>query len=135
MRVLPLCLLALSLTGCSLLQKPSEPIRSSGTQSKATEAAQTKPAPRPQPVKLYTNAEDLVSKPFRDLGEVSGDDCQSSNQDSPPNINTARKNMQIRASYMKANAVLLHKCEIVTNSQGCYRQAICQGSALKVSAQ
>jgi len=76
-----------------------------------------------------------VSKPFRDLGEVYGDDCQSSSQDSPPNLATARKRMQIRASGMKANAVLVHKCEIVTGAQGCYRQAICQGSALKVSNQ
>ncbi|MBP2169909.1 RcsF protein [Erwinia toletana] len=135
MRVIPLCLLALSLTGCSLLHKSPEPIRSSTTQSTPTEPARTKPAPRPSPVKLYTNAEDLISKPFRDLGEVSGDDCQSSTQDSPPNINTARKRLQIRASGMKANAVLLHKCEIVTATQGCYRQAICQGSALKVSDQ
>ncbi|KOC88503.1 Rcs stress response system protein RcsF [Winslowiella iniecta] len=135
MRVIPLCLLALSLTGCSMLHKSPEPVRSSTTQSTPTEPVRAKPAPRPAPVKLYTNAEDLVSKPFRDLGEVSGDDCQSSTQDSPANINTARKRMQIRASGMKANAVLLHKCEIVTGSPGCYRQAICQGSALKVSDQ
>ncbi|MFS2222744.1 Rcs stress response system protein RcsF [Pantoea sp. B65] len=135
MRVIPLCLLALSLAGCSTLHKSPEPIRSSTTQSTPTEPAHTKPAPRPLPVKLYTNAEDLISKPFRDLGEVAGDDCQSSTQDSPPNINTARKRMQIRAAAMKANAVLLHKCEIVSSSQGCYRQAICQGSALKVAAQ
>lgn len=135
MRVLPLCLLALSLTGCSMLQKSPEPISSSTTQPTPTEPARAKPAPRPAPVKLFTDATDLVSKPFRDLGEVSGEDCQSSTQDSPPNINTARKRMQVRASGMKANAVLLHKCEIVTSSQGCYRQAICQGSALKVSDQ
>ncbi|WNN45206.1 Rcs stress response system protein RcsF [Winslowiella toletana] len=135
MRVLPLCLLALSLTGCSMLHKSPEPVSGSTTQSTQSEPVRAKPAPRPAPVKLYTNAEDLVSKPFRDLGEVSGDDCQSSNQDSPANINTARKRMQIRASGMKANAVLLHKCEIVTGAPGCYRQAICQGSALKVSDQ
>ncbi|CAH0291275.1 Rcs stress response system protein RcsF [Erwinia aphidicola] len=134
MRFLPLCLLALTLTGCSLFPKPYEPVKPF-PQSTQTDASQAKPAARPAPVKLYTDAADLVSKPFRDLGEVYGDDCQSSSQDSPPNLATARKRMQIRASAMKANAVLVHKCEIVTAAQGCYRQAICQGSALKVSNQ
>lgn len=40
--------------------------------------------------------------------------------------------MQIRASYMKANAVLLHDCQIVSGVAGCYQQAVCQGSALNV---
>lgn len=134
MRFLPLCLIALSLTGCSLLHKPYQPITPL-PQSTQTESAKAKPATPAAPVRLYTDAADLVGKPFRDLGEVYGDDCQSSTQDSPPNIATARKRMQIKASGMKANAVLLHKCEIVSSAQGCYRQAICQGSALKVSNQ
>jgi RcsF protein len=37
---------------------------------------------------------DLVSKPFRDLGEVTAEDCQISNQNSPANIATARKPAQ-----------------------------------------
>ncbi|WP_260681329.1 Rcs stress response system protein RcsF, partial [Klebsiella pneumoniae] len=28
---------------------------------------------RPAPVRIYTDASELVGKPFRDLGEVSGD--------------------------------------------------------------
>ncbi|MCK8181542.1 Rcs stress response system protein RcsF, partial [Erwinia amylovora] len=44
-----------------------------------------------------------------------------------------RKRRQLRASGLKANAVLLHRCEIGSAAQGCFRQAICQGSALKVS--
>lgn len=132
MRVLPLCVLALTLTGCSLLQKPYQPVKPL-PQSTSSKPAVTKPNTSAAPVKVYTDAAELVSKPFRDLGEVYGNDCQSSNQDSPPNIATARKRMQIRASGMNANAVLLHKCEIVTGAQGCYRQAICQGSALKIS--
>lgn len=91
-------------------------------------------APRAAPVRIYTNAEDLVGKPFRDLGEVSGESCQATNQDSPPNIPTARKRMQINASKMKANAVLLHSCEITSGTPGCYRQAVCIGSALNISA-
>ncbi|KAA5969206.1 Rcs stress response system protein RcsF [Pantoea sp. M_9] len=133
MRFLPLCLLALMLTGCVREYHPISSAPSRPQQSSAQ--PQRKPAPRPAPVKIYTDATDLVSNPFRDLGEVSGEDCQSSTQDSPPNINTARKRLQIKAAGMKANAVLLHKCEIVTSTPGCYRQAICQGSALKVSGQ
>ncbi len=33
-------------------------------------------APRATSVRIYTNAEELVGKPFRDLGEVSGDSCR-----------------------------------------------------------
>ncbi|CAK6496080.1 Outer membrane lipoprotein RcsF [Pantoea sp. Nvir] len=130
MRLLPLCLLALMLTGCV---HEYHPISSAPAHSQPSREPARKPAPRPAPVKVYTDAADLVSKPFRDLGEVAGDDCQSSRQDSPPNLATARKRLQIKASYLKANAVLLHKCEIVSSTPGCYRQAICQGSALKVN--
>lgn len=84
--------------------------------------------------KTVQSAEELVGKPFRDLGEVSGESCQTTVQDSPPNLATARKRMQIRASYMKANAVLLHDCQIVSGVAGCYQQAVCQGSALNVSS-
>ncbi|SFT99807.1 RcsF protein [Kosakonia arachidis] len=134
MRALPICLLALMLSGCSLLSRsPVEPAQSS--------AVTPKPEPvkpkviRPAPVRIITDAQDLVGKPFRDLGEVTGESCQASNQDSPPNIPTARKRMQINAAKKaKANAVLLHSCEVTSGTPGCYRQAICVGSALDVSA-
>lgn len=133
MRALPICLLALMLSGCSMLSRsPVEPIQSTAT---PTKAEPEKPKiPHATPVRIYTNAEDLVGKPFRDLGEVSGESCQATNQDSPPNIPTARKRMQINASKMKANAVLLHSCEITSGTPGCYRQAVCIGSALNISA-
>lgn len=130
MRLLPLCLLALMLTGCVHEYHPIS--RSTGHSQPAREPAR-KPASRPAPVKIYNSANDLVSKPFRDLGEVSGDDCQSSSQDSPPNLVTARKRLQVKAANMNANAVLLHKCEVVSSTPGCYRQAVCQGSALKIN--
>ena len=133
MRVLPLCLLALALTGCST-QHTAPSTTNSTTTTAAPAPVKATPAARPAPVKLYKSAEELVGKPFRDLGEVSGESCQSTVQDSPPNLNTARKRMQTRASYMKANAVLLHDCQIVSGVAGCYQQAICQGSALNVSA-
>ncbi len=103
MRALPICLVALMLSGCSMLSRspasgcsmlsrsPVEPVQSTAPQPKA-EPAKPK-APRATPVRIYTNAEELVGKPFRDLGEVSGDSCQASNQDSPPSIPTARKRM------------------------------------------
>ena len=129
MRALPICLLALMLGGCSMLSRsPVEPVQSTATPPKA-ESEKPK-APRAAPVRIYTNAEE----PFRDLGEVSGDSCQASNQDSPPSIPTARKRMQINASKMKANAVLLHSCEVTSGTPGCYRQAVCIGSALNISA-
>ncbi|WMY73623.1 Rcs stress response system protein RcsF [Buttiauxella selenatireducens] len=133
MRALPICLLAVMLSGCTMLDRsPVEPVQSTVTPPK-TEPAKPK-AVRPAPVKIYTNAEELVGKPFRDLGEVSGESCQVSNQDSPPNIPTARKRLQINASKMKANAVLLHSCDVTSGTPGCYRQAVCVGSALNVSA-
>ncbi|MCA1923060.1 MULTISPECIES: Rcs stress response system protein RcsF [Buttiauxella] len=133
MRALPICLLAVMLSGCTMLSRsPVEPVKSTAT-APAPEPAKPK-APRPAPVRIYTNAEELVGKPFRDLGEVSGDSCQVSNQDSPPNIPTARKRLQVNASKMKANAVLLHSCDVTSGTPGCYRQAVCVGSALNVSA-
>lgn len=87
-----------------------------------------------QPVRIITKADELVGKPFRELGEVSGESCQATNQDSPPNIPTARKRMQINAAKMKANAVLLHSCEVTSGTPGCYRQAVCIGSALNITA-
>jgi len=111
-----------------LSRSPVEPVQSTATPPKA-EPAKPK-APRAAPVRIYTNAEALIGKPFRDLGEVSGDSCQATNQDSPPNIPTARKRMQINAS----NAVLQHSCEVTSGTPGCYRQAVCIGSALNVSA-
>ena len=134
MRALPICLLALMLSGCSMLSRsPVEPAQSTATPPVKSEPSKPR-ATRPAPVRIYTDASELVGKPFRDLGEVSGESCQTTVQDSPPNLATARKRMQIRASYMKANAVLLHDCQIVSGVAGCYQQAVCQGSALNVSS-
>ncbi|MCV9878563.1 Rcs stress response system protein RcsF [Brenneria izbisi] len=133
MRVVPLILLTISLTGCSLLQKPTEPVPQPANEPTAAPAPKPKPAPRPTPAVLYQSAEELVGKPFRDMGEVSGSSCQVSAQDAPPSIANARRRMQNRATGMDANAVLLHECQIISSVAGCYRQAVCQGTALKVS--
>lgn len=134
MRALPVCLLALMLSGCSMLSRsPVEPVQSTATpRLNLSRANHAQPV---QPVRIYTDASELVGKPFRDLGEVTGESCQASNQDSPPNIPTARKRLQVNAARMKANAVLLHRCEVTSGTPGCYRQAVCLGSALNVSAQ
>lgn len=135
MRALPICLLAVMLSGCSVLSRsPVEPTESTATPSQS-QPEKTKPVHTFAPVKLYTSAEGLLGKTFRDLGEVSGDACQATNQESPASIPTARKRLQINAAKMKANAVLVHKCEITSGTPGCYRQAVCIGSALQVSSQ
>lgn len=65
MRALPICLVALLLSGCSMLSRsPVEPVQSTATPPKA-EPEKPK-APRATPVRIITNAEDLVGKPFRD---------------------------------------------------------------------
>ncbi|MCA7011021.1 Rcs stress response system protein RcsF [Dickeya dadantii] len=135
MRAVPVLLLAFSLTGCSLLHKPAAPAPQPQTPAAVEPPPKPKPVTHPAPAVLYKSAEELVGKPFRDMGEVSGSSCQASAQDTPPSIPSARRRMQNRATAMKANAVLLHDCQIVSNVAGCYRQAVCQGSALKVSAQ
>ncbi|MFO5883116.1 Rcs stress response system protein RcsF, partial [Klebsiella pneumoniae] len=68
-------------------------------------------------------------------GKFGGGPGGAGKEDSPPNIPTARKRLQINAARMKANAVLLHRCEVTSGTPGCYRQAVCLGSALNVSAQ
>lgn len=94
MRALPICLVALMLSGCSMLSRsPVEPVQSTAPQPKA-EPAKPK-APRATPVRIYTNAEELVGKPFRDLGEVSGDSCQSP-------IRTLRRAFQPHVSGCKS---------------------------------
>ena len=89
MRVLPLCLLALALAGCSS-QRIAPSSTNSTSKPTTTSPAKATPAARPAPVKLYKSAEELVGKPFRDLGEVSGESCQTTVQDSPPNLATAQ---------------------------------------------
>lgn len=131
MRALPV-----SLTGCSgLHHAPSAP--QSGPKNPFTDTTsavhKTTPRSAPLPAKLYKNPEELVGKPFRDLGEVYSSTCKVNLQDPPPSISSARRNMQTRAAAMKGNGVLLHQCQIVSAVAGCYQQAICQGTALSVS--
>ena len=60
MRALPVCLLALMLSGCSMLSRsPVEPVQSTATAPAKTEPAKPK-AVRPAPVRIYTDASALV---------------------------------------------------------------------------
>ncbi|CAK9884035.1 MAG: Outer membrane lipoprotein RcsF [Candidatus Erwinia impunctatus] len=129
MRLLCSLLVSLLLTGClgKHVDKPE-----SVTQGDTRPREQKEQISYTPSVRLFTNTSELASLPFHDLGQVHGDDCQSSMQDAMPSIPAARKKMLARAAAKKANAVLLHQCEVMHNSQGCYRQAICQGTALKV---
>ncbi len=135
MRALPGCILVLSLTGCSWIHSPASSTANQHTAITPFSSPLTshKPAVRPLPAKLYKSAEELVGKPFRDLGEVYGSTCQVNLQDPPPSLAAARRDMQVRAAHMKGNAVLLHQCEMVRSVAGCYAQAVCQGTALKVT--
>ncbi|MBG6245715.1 Rcs stress response system protein RcsF [Candidatus Symbiopectobacterium sp. 'North America'] len=135
MRAIPLVFLALSLTGCSLLQPKTAPAPQPVIEPAVEAPAKAKPAPRPATAVLYNNAEELVGKPFRDMGEVSGSVCQASVQDTPATVANARRRLQTRATAMRANAVLVHNCQVVSGVAGCYRQAICEGTALKISSQ
>ncbi len=131
LRLLPLCFVVIGLSGCATEYKPVKPFPEKVLSQRTEKSRKT--SHRTAPVQLYTNPTDLINKPFRDLGEVSGSDCQVSNQDSPANINTARKRIQLKASDLKANAILVHQCETITSNAGCYREAVCQGSALKIT--
>jgi len=135
MRALPGCIFVLLLSGCSWMHhKPSSTANQTAPVSpfKASSPVH-KTATHPLPAKLYKTADELVGKPFRDLGEVYGSTCQVNLQDPPPSLATARRDMQMRAAQMKGNAVLLHRCEMVRAVAGCYQQAVCQGTALKVT--
>lgn len=131
MRVLAASCLALTLTGCSLLGSPGTP-SSAPEIPKQVQQSVSHSAP-PVLARVYKNTADLLGKPFRDLGEVNGDACQITTQDPPPAIPIARRRMQINAAKMQANAVLQHRCEIISGTPGCYRQAVCLGSALDVT--
>lgn len=133
MRALPLCLLALLLAGCSATHQ-TQPIFNEHPTNEQPRAAKPKPAPvHTAAVKLYKDPGALVGTPFRDLGEVSGESCQVSARDAQPSLSNARKRMLNHAANMKANAVLLHQCQVVSDVAGCHQQAVCQGSALDVS--
>lgn len=119
MRRLLFVLLSLSLVGCV----PSNPDTNNNFDNNKL------------PAKLYKNRAELGNRAFTPVGDVSGASCQTSMRDTPPNITEARHDMLMRASRMNANAVILDNCEMIGNVPGCYRQAMCRGSAINVASQ
>lgn len=125
------CLLLLSLTlvgltGCAPHYKPVKPF-SNRTQGKAK-----KPVTSQQPVQIYNDATYLENKAFRDLGKFSAEGCQRHKSNALVSMSTARKRMEAKALNLKANAILVQKCNVIS-IKGCYRQAICHGSALEIA--
>ncbi|CAQ82758.1 Rcs stress response system protein RcsF [Photorhabdus asymbiotica] len=131
MRWLLVPLLVLFIAGCSMQQ-------TTFTDSSQLSDMRLKKLPTEEKgnlsssVKLYTKSEELLGTPFKDLGIVSGQSCRNSLQDPPANITIARNQMIMKATYLNANAVLLHQCEMLSG-QGCYQIAICEGSALLIT--
>ncbi|WP_338884478.1 Rcs stress response system protein RcsF [Xenorhabdus sp. TH1] len=126
MRVLPVCFMALFIAGCT---SPSTQFNKSGMSDPKLKHQSVKKSKAPSYVRLYTKPDELLGVPFKELGIVAGESCRNTLQDSPASIATARQNMLTRASYLNANAVLLHQCAILPG-QGCYQIAICEGTAL-----
>ena len=115
MRALPICLLALMLSGCSMLSRsPVEPAQSTATRQLNLSRANRAPPARPQYVFTPMRQSWLVNRSAIWVKYLASP--AASNQDSPPNIPTARKRLQINAARMKANAVLLHRCEVTSGT-------------------
>ncbi|MDC9590770.1 Rcs stress response system protein RcsF [Xenorhabdus sp. XENO-10] len=126
MRMLAICFMAFFIAGCTSL--PTQSDKSDMPDSKLKHQS-VKKNKVPSYVRLYTKPDELLGLPFKELGIVAGESCRSTLQDSPASIATARQKMLAKASYLNANAVLLHQCAILSG-QGCYQTAICEGSAL-----
>ncbi|NHL57495.1 Rcs stress response system protein RcsF, partial [Staphylococcus aureus] len=89
MRALPICLLALMLSGCSMLSRsPVEPAQSTATPPVKSDPSKPRATP-PAPLRIYTDASQLVGKPLRDLGEAPGEACHARNPRCPPTRPTA----------------------------------------------
>jgi RcsF protein len=123
-----LSVVMLVLSGCTRHHQPIKPL----PQPLDSESSQNLQL-QAQKVHLYKDPTELLSLPFRDMGEVTGEDCQKKKSDKPASLNAARQALQLSAAEMKANAVLIHLCKIKTHLGKCYRQARCQGSALLVN--
>ncbi|QUJ00729.1 Rcs stress response system protein RcsF [Salmonella enterica subsp. enterica] len=109
-------------------QIPVEPVQAPVTPPKAGAGGNLK-APRAAPVRIYTNAEDLVGKPFTDLGGLAANH-RATNQDSPPYFySNCAQRMQTNASGNESQRrPAAQLWEITSGTPGCYRPAVCIGS-------
>ncbi len=111
MKLLPLLLAATFLTGC-VSYGPDPDNRQANY------------------VKIYKKAE-LVGLNYQVRGVVSGLSCQSLEMDRPASISLAREKMQLDAGRL-GNGVILDKCETIYGLSGCYKAAVCEGTAIEV---
>lgn len=134
MRWLLIGIMALFITGCSTPEPPSEIDQSQFTDMRLNKPAQPqKPKPQPRvPARVVEQPEDLLGAPFKDLGIVAGQSCRKREQDPPASIPMAKKRMAAKATAKSANAVLLHQCQIISDSS-CYESAVCEGTALLIT--
>lgn len=131
MRKLAFLLVSLALTGCAHTAQ-----QTAQTPVKAVKAEAPRPVSlqkSPSAIRLLSRADELNGKPFLALGPVAGSACQATEEDFPTDMNIVRRQMQANAAPLLANAVLLNTCQITTRMQGCYRQTLCKGSALRVA--
>ncbi|MBD8162432.1 Rcs stress response system protein RcsF [Erwinia persicina] len=130
MRKLAFILVSLALTGCAHTADQNDQKKSqSKPEAKSTMSVVTSHTP----VKLLSHPDELAGKPFLALGRVTGSACQTRAADFPTDMNIVRHQLQTKAATLHANAVLLNNCEITASIEGCYRQTLCQGSALRVA--
>ncbi|UNH24716.1 Rcs stress response system protein RcsF [Moellerella wisconsensis] len=131
MRTLLLALTALSLSGCGINQYIHKNSQPDFTDMKLTKPQARVAIPKSPTVKLFSSPDELLGKPFKDLGVVSGQTCRETVQSPPTNIKLAQIQMLNKAAYIAADAVLLHQCQTMS-AAGCYQAAICEGSALQI---
>ncbi|MTD27264.1 Rcs stress response system protein RcsF [Erwinia sorbitola] len=130
MRKLVFILVSLALTGCANTADKSVQKAAPAKKEAPNSALVVK---SPSSVQLLSNTDELGGKSFLALGVVSGSACQAKATDFPTDMNVVRRQMQANAMPLNADAVLLNNCEIITNTQSCYRQTLCKGSALRVA--
>lgn len=119
------------LTGCTSTYHPVLPFPNKDL--KVTEDENSKSIQSANKVILYSNPAELLSKPFRDLGELTEEGCQTSRKHTTTSLTLARKKLQMKAATLNANAVLIHQCQTEKHQSGCFRYSTCQGTALQVT--
>ncbi|XPE53637.1 Rcs stress response system protein RcsF [Shigella flexneri] len=91
-------------------------------------------APRTAAINLY-QCRRIHRRTVRDLGEDQWRLCRPLIRTLRPAFQPRVSQYEINTSKMKANAVLLHSCEVTGGTRSCMRQAVCIGSALNITAE
>lgn len=133
MRLITFCLLAMALAGCTSQSHKTRSAQSVSPSQHAAPAKKMLTTPSRPGIAIYNSVEALNGKAFLALGGVSGNDCQVAANDFPPNLVNVRQQMQKRTAALSGNALLMQSCEVLSGLPGCYREATCQGSAIRVA--